>query len=259
MTIRELKQLKTKKGRDEMALFMIEGEKLVQEIPHSFNVIKYVVSESFAAGHERDILIYSNRAKCDVVRDSAFDGLADTVTPQGLIAVCEKKVFGVGDVLAPRIDGLKHFIILCENLNDPGNIGALVRTAAAAGATGVILTTGSADIYNPKVLRAAAGAVLRLPFIVDITLEDAFEHIKSNLKLPIYVAHPRGEVMPYNLDLQNSFCLLVGNESHGVSEAAAAQADCLVTLPMANNTESLNASVAGSILMYEAVRQRTMV
>ena len=244
--LRNLKHLKTKKGRDETGLFIIEGEKFVQEIPDDWHVVQYVTANRYAAVH--DISPYENRATCQIVRDSIFDSLADTVSPQGILAVCGQKRFRIGDITP-------NFILLGENLNDPGNIGALIRTAAAAGASGVILTAGSGDIYNPKVLRAAAGAVLRLPIVTDADLKETIAWL-SKKNVPTYAAHPRGSVLPYELDLRNNFCLLVGNESHGLSETAAKLANTLVSLPMVNNTESLNASVAGSILMYEAVRQR---
>ena len=285
--MRMLKQLKTKKGRDESELFIIEGEKFVQEIPAHWRVTQYVAAERYAKAH--DLSQYERRARCDVVRDSIFDSLADTVSPQGIMAVCEQRKFTIGDcwpnpviaseakqsgktALCPKTSGLLRenhprndegclhctgsiFILLGENLNDPGNIGALIRTAAAAGANGVILTAGSVDIYNPKVLRAAAGAVLRLPIVTDADLAETIARLKEK-NIPTYAAHPRGSVTPYELDLRADFCLLVGNESHGISDTAAELADTLVSLPMVNNTESLNASVAGSILMYEAVRQR---
>ena len=258
--MRHLKYLKTKKGRDESGMFIIEGEKFVQEIPDAWRVVQYVIANRYAAAN--NIAPYEARARCDVVRDSIFDSLADTISPQGIIAVCEKKAWTLDDLCANEVvrENVKTrffeatFILLGENLNDPGNIGALIRTAAAAGAHGVILAHGG-DIYNPKVLRAAAGAVLRLPCITDISLEEAAEWL-SQKNIPIHAAHPRGEKSPYQLDLCANFCLLVGNESHGISDAAASLASSLVTLPMANDTESLNASVAGSILMYEAVRQR---
>jgi len=246
MQVRDLKLLKTKKGRDETGLFIIEGEKFVREIPPQWRVVKYIAAQRYAKAH--DIAEYESRAECTVVRDSIFDSLADTVNPQGLLAVCEKQVFGMSDLAG-------DFFLLGENFNDPGNIGALVRTAAAAGVTGIILTAGSGDIYNAKVLRAAAGAVLRVPFVVDITLQEAVASLRS-LNIPIYAAHPRGQDTPYSLDLRGGTCILIGNESHGISREAENLADGLVTLPMANSTESLNASVAGSILMYEAVRQR---
>ena len=248
--MRELKKLKTKKGRDETGLFIIEGEKFIHEIPPAWHVTRYIAASRYAAGH--DLSPYQKRATCEVVRDSIFDSLADTVSPQGILAVCEQKTFHLSQILdAPA----PHFILLGENLNDPGNIGALIRTAAAAGANGVVLTAGSGDIYNPKVLRAAAGAALRLPVVTGADLSHTIAALKD-AGVPTYAAHPRGALSPYQLDLVGSFCLLVGNESHGITAEAAGLAASLVTLPMANNTESLNASVAGSILMYEAVRQR---
>jgi len=266
--LRNLKHLKTKKGRDESGLFIIEGEKFVQEIPAGWHVQQYVIAERYAKAH--DISQYVHRAQYDVVRDSIFDSLADTVSPQGILAVCQQKRFELCHCgLDPQslcnefqdkpttvsVNENSNFILLGENLNDPGNIGALIRTAAAAGASGVILTAGSGDIYNPKVLRAAAGAVLRLPIVTDADLAQTIAWLNEK-NVPTYAAHPRGSVLPYELDLRKNFCLLVGNESHGISDIAADLANTLVSLPMVNNTESLNASVAGSILMYEAVRQR---
>jgi len=242
-----LKPLKTKKGRDETGLFLIEGEKFVQEIPVSWKIQQYVFANRFA--QERDLTQYKRRAHCEIVKDSIFDSLADTVSPQGILAVVEKFEHKPEDVLTPG-----GFVLLGENLNDPGNIGALVRTAAAAGAGGLILTEGSGDIYNPKVLRAAAGAVLRLPIVVNITLAHAAVTLKKR-NFAVYAAHVRGDVLPYDLDLRENVCFMVGNESHGLTDEAINLADALVHLPMKNATESLNASVAGSILLYEAVRQ----
>lgn len=247
--LKQLKaKIKTKKDRDESGLFTVEGEKFVQEIPHNWHICQYIIAERFAATH--DITQYESRAKCDIVRDSVFDKLSDTMSPQGILAVCEQQHHNLNSIISSS-----KFFLLGENLNDPGNIGALIRTAAAAGVSGVILTTGSGDIYNPKVLRAAAGAALRLPIITNADLQETLSLLKQN-EIPTYAAHPRGNILPYDLDFRSSFCLLIGNESHGISETAANLADALITLPMANNTESLNASIAGSILLYEALRQR---
>ena len=258
--LRNLKHLKTKKGRDESGLFIIEGEKFVQEIPADWHVQQYVIAERYVKDAKtHDISQFEQRARCDVIRDSIFDSLADTVSPQGILAVCGQKKFCIDDIFGEIAGQARndsgYFVLLGENLNDPGNIGALIRTAAAAGANGVILTTSSGDIYNPKVLRAAAGAVLRLPIVTDADLTETIALLNKK-NIPTYAAHPRGSVLPYKLDLRSNFCMLVGNESHGISDTAAKLANTLVSLPMVNNTESLNASVAGSILMYEAVRQR---
>jgi len=243
-----VKNLKMKKFRDETGLFVLEGDKFVREIPAEWRVSGYIVAQRYAATHS--LTEFESRAAVEVIRDSIFDSIADTISPQGILAVCEKRVFVLDDVLSAG-----GFFLLGENLSDPGNIGTMVRTAAAAGANGVILTSGSGDMYNPKVLRASAGAVLRVAFIEGVGLAEAVNALKLR-GIPIYAAHPRGDVLPYALDMSGNFCLLVGNESLGLTEGAADIADALVTLPMVNSTESLNASVAGSVLMYEAVRQR---
>jgi TrmH family RNA methyltransferase len=243
-----LKHLKTKKGRDESGLFVVEGEKFIAEIPASYTIRHYLASRKFADTH--DLSRYKNRARVEIIRDSIFNGIADTVSPQGIIAVCEKIPHTLDSFFQSN-----SFILLGENLNDPGNIGTLVRTAAAAGVNGAIFTRGSCDVFSPKVLRAAAGAILRLPIATNAEPKEIFAALKAHA-IPIFAAHPRGKVLPYELNLREKFCLLVGNESHGISEAAQTHADALVRLPMTNASESLNVAVAGSILMYEAVRQR---
>jgi len=248
--MRELKPLKTKKGRNETGLFLVEGEKFVMEIPTNWEIQRYVMAKRFADG--RDLSPYKERAPIEIVRDSLFDSLADTVTPQGIIAVCKQKQYKLDQLLSPG-----GFILIGECLNDPGNIGNLIRTAAAAGTAGVILSAGSGDIYNPKVIRAAAGASLRIPIITDAVLTSIIGQLKQ-AGYSIYAAHTRGDTLPYSLDLQGSFCWLVGSESHGISDETAALAGAWVRLPMAGDIESLNASVAGSLLLYEAVRQRNM-
>jgi len=222
-----------------------------------WTVCKYILSQSYANTH--DISILKERATCEIVRDSIFDSLADVTTPQGIFAVCKQMQYKLEDLLSHQINLAQgkqnNFYLIGENLNDPGNIGTLIRTAAAAGATGVVLTTGSADIYNPKVIRASAGAMLRLPIVVNMTIKQVAEVLKAR-EIPIYAAHPRGTIFPYDLNLQESFCFLLGNESHGISEEATMYATSLVTLPMPGDTESLNVSIAGCVLLYESVRQR---
>jgi len=243
-----IKKLKTKKGRDESGLFIVEGEKFVSEIPETWVIRQYAMSQRFADSH--NLSMYKKRARCEIVRDSIFDSISDTVSPQGILAVCEKKQWKLGDELFKN----NSFFLMGENLNDPGNIGTLIRTAAAANAEGVILIT-SGEIYNPKVLRASAGAVFRLPIITELTLNEAVATLKAQ-DVQVYATHPHGAIFPYSLDLTKRFCLLIGNESHGISDEAVAVADILVSLPMSEIVESLNASTAGSILLYEAVRQR---
>ncbi|MCL2203874.1 MAG: RNA methyltransferase [Defluviitaleaceae bacterium] len=241
-----LKQLKTKKGRDEAGLFVVEGEKCVAEIPPGWQVVRYILSQSYAQGSDAPLA----GPPTEILRDALFASYAPAQTPQGIVALCRQRKWGIGDVVESD-----SFIIYGECLQDPGNVGTLIRTAAAAGAGGMILTAGSADMYSPKVLRAAAGAALRLPVAAGAPGGETLAAIKQK-GFTLYAAHPRGDALPYELDMKKGFCLLVGNEARGLSDEALAMADARVRLPMANETESLNASVAGSVLLYEAVRQR---
>jgi len=246
--MRTVKQLQSKKGRDEQGLFIVEGEKFVNEIPGEYAVRRYIMAERFAAG--RDLTAYECRARCEIVPDAQFDAAADTVTPQGILAICEQKQWTLADLHKPN-----GFLLMGEQLSDPGNIGTLIRTAAAAGAQGVILTHQSGEIYNPKVLRAAAGAVLRLPIVSGVNAGDTITWLQQSDYI-VVGAHPQGEMLPYDVNMQCNVCILVGNESHGLTDEAALLADICVHLPMQGGIESLNASIAGGVLMYEVVRQR---
>ena len=258
VNLKQIKALKSKKGRDEQGLFIVEGEKMVAEIPDYWPVRIYICSESYAQNNELTAFKSSTVA---TVSDSRFMSLSDTVTPQGIMAVCEKRSFGLDQLLSSTgptssNNSTKNPLLLIgENLSDPGNIGTLIRTAAAAGASGVVLSRGSGDIWNPKTIRASAGAILRLPIIENASLKDIITLLKQH-GIIILAAHLKGEVLPYDLDLKSACGILIGNEARGLSEETAALADFCVKLPIDQGIESLNASVAGGILLYEVVRQR---
>ena len=271
INFKQLKSLKTKKGRDELGLFIIEGVKLVAEIPESWNVCAYVCSAT--RSHEFARSGKYSRASMLTVPDHKFDQLADTVSPQGILAVCEKRTFTLGDILAEVQDNAhvdlrvnihgdiktgSPFFLIGENLSDPGNIGTLIRTAAAAGANGVVLSTGSGEIYNPKVIRASAGTCLHIPIVENADLQSVIYRLKMKrfIVLAAHISDYEDSIMPYELNLNQSCTILIGNEAHGLTENTVALADYQIKLPMAPFVESLNASVAGGILLYEIVRQR---
>jgi len=246
ISFKKIKALKNKKARDEQGLFIVEGEKMVSEIPLDWKIRTYICSEGHSFGQKT----LHERAECIVVTESLFASLSDTVTPQGILAICEKRQFSLADILSET-----PFLLIGEHLADPGNIGTLIRTAAAAGADGVILSKNSGDLYNPKTLRAAAGAALRIPVVEGADLTETLSTLKQR-QVMVLAAHLQGEVLPYSLQLQKGCAILVGNEANGLSDNITTQADILVKLPMKEGLESLNASVAGGILLYEVVRQR---
>jgi len=239
--------LHTKKGRSKNNMFIVEGEKYVSEIPIGWTVECYIISENFA---HKDISVYENRACVYVAKDHQYEKLSDTVSPQGIMAICKKQVLTVDSIVNDTC-----LLLLCEAVSDPGNVGTLIRSANAAGASGVILTQGCADLFNPKVIRASAGALFHIPCIVD---EDALEitSFLKNHKILLAAAHLKSDISPYCVDMTKATCIMIGNESFGLSNNISAQADVSVKIPMKANAESLNAASAGAVLLFEAVRQR---
>ncbi len=146
------------------------------------------------------------------------------------------------------------FIIL-EDIQDPGNLGTIFRTAEAAGADGVIMSSWTADIYNPKTIRSTMGSVYRVPFFHVDQMEEAVRRLQK-AGVAVYAAHLGGTAAYDACDYQKSTAFLIGNEAKGLREETAACADARITIPMAGKVESLNAAVASSILLFEAARQR---
>jgi TrmH family RNA methyltransferase len=226
-------------------LFIVEGEKFVKEIPESWEIDCYVITEEFA--RKRGLQELETRAKVYVTRERLFLQISQTETPQGILAVCRKRGFVLNFALAQGL------WLLCEDIQDPGNVGTLIRTAGAAGASGVILCGACCDVYNPKVIRASAGGVFRVP-----TVKARPDEIATALHgnhVSVIAAVVRGGSLPYALDMAGSCCIMIGNEARGLSSALIETADCRARLPMVA-AESLNAAVAGAVLLYEAVRQR---
>ncbi len=246
--IKEIKSLSEKKYRDRENLFIADGLRFVSELPHDMKPEKMFFSESFAEKY--DISKYRRLTDCYVISDRLFETLSETKTPQGIIAVCKKAKYNINDVVKKN-----GFYIIAEKLNDPGNLGTVIRTAHAAGADAVMLSKGSVDLYNPKVLRATMGSVFKIPVIQNVDLYEAALLLKGN-GISIYAAHLKGKRYYYDLNLKKGCAFVLGNEAKGLSDEASEMCDCLVKIPMPGGAESLNASVAAAVLMYETVRQR---
>lgn len=188
-----------------------------------------------------------------VVSDSVFKKISDTVTPQGILAVVKQKKYSVDDIIANRRkDG--SCIVVLDRLQDPGNLGTIVRTGEGAGISGIILSSDCADIYNPKVIRSTMGSIFRVPFAISENLPLDIDKLKKD-GITTYAAHLNGEV--YNRGVFTKDCaLLIGNEARGLSDAVAEKADKRIKIPMEGKVESLNAAVATAILMYEVKSSR---
>ena len=247
--VKRLNGLKIKKNRDKEGVFVAEGLRFISEVPAGWEVEAYVISDSFAG--ENDISIYEKKGELLCLPDVLFTSVCDTENPQGILAVCKKLNWDEDSVFAKK----NPFLLLAEELNDPGNLGTVIRTADACGADAVFLSKGSVDLYNPKVLRSTMGSMFHIPVFQNVDLKDISAKLKEN-EIPLYAAHLKGDTFPYGLDLGQSCAFLIGNEARGLSDEAAALCDRWVKIPMPGQAESLNASIAAGVLMYEVVRQR---
>lgn len=243
--IKNIIQLKEKaKVRKQKKQFVVEGIKMFSEVPQKDLKAVYV-SEDFYKENEEKI----HAVNPQVVSNSVFKKISDTVTPQGVLAVVEQKKCTLEDILNHR-NKEKSCIVVLDRLQDPGNLGTILRTGEGAGISGVVMSSDCADIYNPKVIRSTMGSIFRVPFTVVDDLPGAIDKIKEN-GIVTYAAHLQGEI--YNKGvLGHDIALLIGNEARGLSKETADKADKWIRIPMQGKIESLNAAVAAAILMYEA-------
>lgn len=247
--VKWLNGLKIKKNRDKEGVFVAEGLRFISEVPAEWAVEAYAVSETFA--QEMDISPYEKKAEVLCLPDALFASVCDTENPQGILAVCKKLDWDKKGVFAKKTP----FFLLAEELNDPGNLGTVIRTADACGADAVFLSKGSVDLYNPKVLRSTMGSLFHVPVFQNIDLNEISARLREN-GIPLYAAHLKGNCYPYALDLKKACAFIIGNEARGLSSSAADLCDQWIKIPMPGQAESLNASIAAGVLMYEVVRQR---
>ena len=245
--VKKLKLLSTKKGRKRFCEFIVEGAKFVSCVPDNWEVTGIFVSESFYNSDEYDEF---SSSKNIVLKDNVFDGVCDTITPQGILAVVKTNEFALEELFNDK----KAFIVVACNLQDPGNLGTLIRTADAAGASGVIISRDSADIFSSKVVRSTAGSLFNIPIVI-CNVEEAVDALKKR-DINVIATDLSAKNSPYETDLNNPLAILIGNEANGISKELLKLADLRVKLPMIGGAESLNASVASGILMYEVLRQR---
>ena len=247
--VKKLIALDNKKYRDEYGEFIIEGENFV--FLSKEDISFYCFSETYY-NQERWKKYISADNNIIVITDELFEKIADTVNPQGVLAVAKKRNINLSSLLNNKEN---PFFVVAENLNDPGNLGTVIRTADASGADGVILLKGCVDVYNKKVVRAAAGSISNIPIVTEASGLETLNLLKKN-NILLLSTHLKGNVYPYYIDLTKGCAIIIGNEATGLSESLTKETDFLVKLPMKGNAESLNVSVATGILLYEVLRQR---
>lgn len=206
------------------------------------------VSEEFLKKEEASVLRGSD---FEVMEDRIFRSISDTMTPQGILSVVRRPIYHKEELLACE----RPFFMVLENIQDPGNLGTILRTAEGAGVTGIFMSRETVDIFNPKTIRSTMGSVYRVPFLY---VEDTGSIVReiSGKGIRTYAAHLKGTESYDRKDYSSGCAFLIGNEGNGLSDELAAMADEYVRIPMAGQVESLNAAVASAILMYEVQRQR---
>lgn len=241
----------SRKDRRRERLFVIEGVRLVEEALRSgANFSSAVYNPEQLAATERGQALLAAIERLDGAQAALPEVIAavsETVTPQGVVAA----------IRWPELELTARGIqLVLDAVQDPGNVGTLLRTAEATGVTQVICVVGTADVYSPKVVRAAMGAHFRLPLVQDVTWEAVPELLVAADH--VYAAAASATMPYYAADWRQHSAVIVGNEANGVSEAGLAVATKQISIPMAAAVESLNAAVAGSVILFEALRQRTL-
>ena len=252
--IKNIRKLKEKKYRDLENSYIIEGIKLIKEaIVEKAKIKQIVMCENYTDNEEIDKETLYEIAKYNLiyVTEKVFNLITDVKTPQGIIAVIEKN--NIKNTIN-QIDYSQDIIIALDDLQDPGNLGTILRTVDSANLNQIILSKNSADPYNPKVVRSTMGAIFRINIIEVEDLQETLKEIKKN-KFKVMVTALDADNSIYNVDY-NKKVIIIGNEANGVSKEIQAMADEKVKIPMLGKTESLNASVATGIMIYEYVRRK---
>lgn len=250
--VKHVLQLQKKaKVRREFKEFVVEGHKMVAEAPLD-RVVKVYASETFFE-HNSDFMRTLKDKSIDIetVSDSIFEKMSDTQTPQGILAVVKMADITIEDIVE---SGQTPLLFLLENLQDPGNLGTIIRMGEGAAATGVIMSSNTVDVYNPKTIRSTMGSIYRVKFAYAKDFAAVLKLCKEK-GIKLFAAHLDGE-NAYNKDFKGPTAFLIGNEGNGLTEETGRNADELIKIPMAGKVESLNAAIACTILAFEAVRQR---
>lgn len=249
--IKHIKKLKDKKYRDIANEYLIEGIKLVEEAIQEKAPIKQIIlcddCEKNAA-IPKDLMYAIAKHECIYVTENILKYLSEVQSPQGILAVIEKNNNNT------QIDYTQDIIVALDDVQDPGNLGTILRTVDSIGLTQILLSKGTADSFNPKVVRSTMGAIFRVKIIECEDLKQTLKEIKKH-KFKIVASSLQTDNTIYDIKYQKKV-IVIGNEANGVEPEIQEIADEKIKIPMLGKTESLNASVATGIILYEYVRQK---
>lgn len=239
-----IKLQKSAKARKQQGVFLVEGLRLFREVPKE-QIVKVYITEEFLEKHEELL----QEIEYELVTNQVLKEASDTKTPQGVMAVVK--------MLKYSLDELKGYdnpcFMVLENIQDPGNLGTIIRTSEGANITAVLMSEDTVDIYNSKVVRSTMGSIFRTKFMY-LSMEEIFTFLKEE-KITTYGAHLDGQDF-YEEDYKTACAFFIGNEGNGLTEETTRLVERKIKIPMYGQIESLNAAIAGTVLMYEAMRQR---
>ena len=249
--IKHIKKLKDKKYRDISNEYIVEGVKLVGEAIQEEAKIKQIILCDDCERSDlipKELMYEIAKYDCIYVTEKIFKYLSEVQTPQGILAIIEK------NNKEAEIDYNQDIIVALDDVQDPGNLGTILRTVDSIGLTQILVSKGTADSYNPKVVRSTMGAIFRIKIIECENLLNTLKEIRKH-KFKVMVSSLQTENSIYDVDY-NKKVIVIGNEANGVEKEIQDLADEKVKIPMLGKTESLNASVATGIILYEYVRQK---
>ncbi len=246
--IKHIKKLKEKKYREEYNEFIIEGIKMIEEAISENVKIKSIIicDDCKSQGAIPNELMYEiAKLNCIYVAEKVFNTITDVINPQGIMAIVEK----------PKLEEINYSesnFLLLDNIQDPGNLGTILRTADSLDMKQIIVSKGTADAYNLKVVRSTMGAIFRVKIIEVQSLNKIVKEMKKH-KIKVYATDLQTDKSIYDVDYEKS-AIVIGNEANGVSKEVLEEASQRIKIPMLGKTESLNAAVATSIILYETFR-----
>jgi len=249
------------RNRAKENVFVAEGLKMFEEAPMDMLAEIYIeekLFETMRAEADEGKLQQCIRdgIPLETVSKEVFAKMSDTQSPQGILCVMKRHTYRLKDLIETSCDKKKKeghapLFLMVEDVQDPGNLGTMMRTAEGAGADGVILTKGTVDIYNPKTIRSTMGSLYRVPFVYVDSLSEAIALLKKE-QIKVYAAHLKGEKFYQEFSYKDGAAFMIGNEGNGLKKETADMADTYLKIPMEGQLESLNAAVAAALLMYQA-------
>lgn len=251
--VKQVVQWQTKaKERKKDDIFLAEGIKMYEEAPEGSVKEVYIIEETLQKMLLNEYLREKlKRTGYETVSPEVFQRMSDTQTPQGILMVLKRPKYQLDELLEVK----NPLFVLLEDIQDPGNLGTIIRTAEGAGVTAVIMSRNTVDIFNPKTIRATMGSVYRVPFLYVDSMEDTIKSL-HNSDVKTYAAHLKGDMYYNSFSFHKGTAFLIGNEGNGLRKETADMASSYLKIPMEGQVESLNAAIAASLLMYEAHRQR---